>query len=117
MPTSGLIQCLIVAATLAGGQLLFKRAALDINAGFAERGLAVLASPWLISALVLYAAATGLWVWILMRVELSRAYPFVLLAAVLVPLGSRLFFGEMLGVRYLIGFTVIIAGLAIMNWR
>ena len=45
-------------------------------------------------AVALYAAATLLWVRILTTVPLSRAYPFVALAFVLVPAAGYLFFHE-----------------------
>ena len=80
------------AATTAGGQLLFKTPAL--------RGLAMVRSPSgspafcstgiFFVALILYAALTVLWVWILSFTQLSRAYPFLGLAFALTPaLGCR----------------------------
>ena len=79
------------AAAMAGGQLLFKIAAMR-GAGArhsSERIAGLLLNGYFIVALVLYAALTVLWVWILSFTPLSRAYPFVALAFALTPaLGS-----------------------------
>lgn len=109
--------CLAVAGILAIGQILFKRAADDLSArgGFTLDALA--SSPWLVAAVAFYALATLLWVWVLMRVPLSRAYPFVLLAAPLVPLWSWWHLGESLGLRYVAGALLVVAGLALIQSR
>ena len=60
-----------------------------------------------------YAAATLLWVRILMTVPLSRAYPFVALAFVLVPAAGYVFFHESVSLRYAAGTALIIAGVIV----
>jgi hypothetical protein len=70
------------AATTAGGQLLFKTPALR-GAGdgpLAERIAGFLLNGYFFVALILYAALTVLWVWILSFTQLSRTYPFLALA-------------------------------------
>ena len=72
---------------MAGGQLLFKTAALR-GAGdgpLAERIAGFLPNGHFFVALILYAALTDLWVWILSYTPLSRAYPFLALAFGLTP--------------------------------
>ena len=93
---------------LAAGQILFKITAL---------GLKTTGSPWhasvmepLVLALILYGTVTAIWVWVLQNVALSRAYPFMALSFVIVPLASWLVFGEQLDLRYLIGTTLIFFG-------
>ena len=80
------------AAAMAGGQLLFKTAALR-GAGdgpLAERIAGFLPNGYFFVPLILYAALTVLWVWILSYTPLSRAYPFLALAFALTPaLGCR----------------------------
>ena len=75
------------AAAMAGGQLLFKTAA---PRGAGDGPLAAGISGFLLNgyffvALILYAALTVLWVWILSFTPLSRAYPFLALAFALRP--------------------------------
>jgi drug/metabolite transporter (DMT)-like permease len=115
MPTIIMIFCICMAVLLSIGQILFKFAAQDL-ASATERGLiTALLSPWLFAAVALYAVTTVLWVYILTRAPLSQAYPFVLFGMALVPLAAHLFFGEVLSVRFLIGMTLVIAGLTVMH--
>lgn len=72
-------------------------------------------SPWLIGAICLYAASTALWVSILMFSPLSRAYPFALLGAGLVPLGANLLLGETLSPTYLFGLGLVVVGVAVIQ--
>ena len=111
-----LFVCLVMAASLAGGQLLFKQAAGDVQSRFATSWIEAALSPWLLAALVLYAASTVLWLYILAHVPLSRAYPFVLLGAAMVPLLARFALGEPLPSLYLVGVAVVIGGLAIIQF-
>jgi drug/metabolite transporter (DMT)-like permease len=103
---------LAVAATLGGGQLLFKLAANRLVMGQGPGALAVsfLNLP-MVAALVLYAAATVLWVYLLHGLPLSRAYPFVALAFAFVPLLSWLVFRDALDLRYGLGLALMLAGL------
>jgi hypothetical protein len=75
------------AAAMAGGQLLFKTAALR-GAGdgpLGERMAGFLLNGYFFVALILCAALTLLWVWILSFTPLSRAYPFLAPAFALTP--------------------------------
>jgi drug/metabolite transporter (DMT)-like permease len=101
------------AAAMAGGQLLFKTAALR-GAGdgpLGERMAGFLLNGYFFVALILYAALTVLWVWILSFTPLSRAYPFVALAFALTPALGVLFFAEPLSMRLVIGIVLILCGL------
>ena len=62
-------------------------------------------------ALILYAALTVLWVWILSFTPLSRAYPFLALAFTLTPALGCLVFAEPLSMRLVIGIVLILGGL------
>jgi drug/metabolite transporter (DMT)-like permease len=101
------------AAAMAGGQLLFKLAAIrGAGAGaLGERLGASLLNGYFVAAVVLYAALTVLWVWILTFTPLSRAYPFVALAFVLTPTLGVLLFSEPVSMRLVIGIVLILGGL------
>jgi drug/metabolite transporter (DMT)-like permease len=101
------------AGAMAGGQLLFKMAALRaIHEGsFIERAMGLLLNGYFLVALALYAALAGLWVWILTFTPLSRAYPFVALAFALTPALGGLLFAEPISVRLVIGIGLILCGL------
>lgn len=95
------------------GQLLFKRAAVELTVG---QGLtAWVFNGWLLTAFFVYGATTLLWVWILRYVPLNVAYPFMALAFIFVPLLSSVFIGEVLSTRVFIGAAFIIIGLLITS--
>jgi undecaprenyl phosphate-alpha-L-ara4N flippase subunit ArnE len=99
---------------LAAGQILFKRAALQIGTAQGTGWIldvARLPTMWL--ALLLYGAATLLWVRILTTVPLSRAYVFAALAFVLVPAAGYLLFDESISLRFIFGTVLIIAGVVV----
>jgi drug/metabolite transporter (DMT)-like permease len=106
------LELLCFPVAIAAGQILFKRSAAQIDTG----------GPWLLelarlpamwAAVALYAASTLLWVRILTAVPLSRAYPFVALAFVLVPAAGYLLFDEPINTRYALGTALIVAGVIV----
>ena len=96
------------------GQVLFKFSALRADP---KGGLWALAtSPYLLAAGAIYVSATFLWVVQLKYVPLNRAYPVFALAFVIVPLISNWLFGERLSLPYLLGSTLILAGVSLCAW-
>jgi multidrug transporter EmrE-like cation transporter len=69
--------------------------------------------PWVLSALIAAFIAALAWMAALTRLELSRAYPFVALSFVLVPIGSALFFSEGLDIYKFAGMVLIVAGIVV----
>ncbi|MCZ4280907.1 EamA family transporter [Kiloniella laminariae] len=96
------------------GQLLFKKASMEINW---SGGLLELFNPWLIVAITLYAGATLVWVWILRTVPLNFAYPFTALAFVIVPVAASYIFKESLGWPNVVGTVLIMAGIAVISLK
>ncbi len=109
------VACLVFASSLAVGQILFKLAAGDLKQRLPLGWVEAMFSPWLVSAIVLYVASTALWLYILSHLPLSRAYPFTLLGATLVPLLAWRVLGESLPGPYLLGLALVLAGLAIIQ--
>jgi drug/metabolite transporter (DMT)-like permease len=107
---------LAYAAGMAGGQLLFKAAALRYasDAPLGERLLSLVQNVYFLAAIVLYVALTVLWVWILTFTPLSRAYPFVALAFAITPLLAGFVFGEAVTARLMIGIGLILGGLLLV---
>jgi drug/metabolite transporter (DMT)-like permease len=101
---------------MAGGQVLFKFAALrDIpDASVGARLLGLVQNAPFAAAILLYVALTVLWVWILTFTPLSRAYPFVALAFAITPLLGGLVFGEPISPRLLIGLLLLLGGLLLV---
>jgi drug/metabolite transporter (DMT)-like permease len=104
------------AGGMAGGQLLFKAAALRYasEAPLGERLLSLVQNVYFLAAIVLYVALTVLWVWILTFTPLSRAYPFVALAFAMTPLLAGFAFGEAVTARLMIGIGFILGGLLLV---
>ena len=103
---------------MAVGQVLFKLAARDLSrleAASTDRlARALFFNPWFIIAILLYAALSVEWVWILGGMKLSTAYPFVALSFVLTPLLGYFVFGEAVGWSHAAGLSLIVAGILVI---
>lgn len=106
------VACLILfTVSLSAGQLLFKTVGLALRTGpLSETALRVLQMPVLYAALALYGGATALWIWILSRVPLTEAYPWVALGMVLVPLIGWFVFDERVKPLFWLGVALILVG-------
>jgi drug/metabolite transporter (DMT)-like permease len=113
---SQIVMLVAYAGGMAGGQILFKLAALRgaADAPLGERMIAMLSNGFFVAALLLYGALTVLWVWILNFTPLSRAYPFVAVAFAVTPLLGGLLFAEPVTTRLIIGICVIFVGLLLV---
>lgn len=97
-------------AVMTIGQVLFKQAAINYNKVGIIFDISVLGI--LVVAGALYITSSGLWVWALRYVEISKAYPYFALGFVFVPLLGAWMFGETLTLRYVFGVLLIVAGVA-----
>ncbi|MDI1276636.1 EamA family transporter [Methylobacter sp.] len=109
----GRLIILACVAVMTIGQILFKLVATNYNKTESLFDWGVLGV--LIIAGVLYITSTGLWVWALRTVEISRAYPYFALGFVFVPLLGAWMFGEILSLRYGLGVILIIAGVVLTS--
>ncbi len=101
------------AVAMAFGQILFKIAALRVGAtgSLGERLTALAHNGYFAVSIVLYAALTVVWVWILTFTPLSRAYVFVALSFIMTPFFAAAVFGEPISIRLVIGIGLIVGGL------
>jgi len=76
--------------------------------------LRALRSPELIGAVVTIAAGTALWLTVLYRMDVSRAFPFLSLGTVAVVAASRLWLGEHVSARRWAGVVIIAVGIALV---
>jgi drug/metabolite transporter (DMT)-like permease len=101
-----------VAILLSAGQLLFKRAGLAIQGRPLADGLwTLIALPSFYLALTLYGVATVFWIYVLSRVPLIEAYPWITAASVAVPLIGWFYYGERVGPLFWVGLGLIAVGL------
>jgi len=104
------------------GQILFKKTAISISEslkpelalGLFEGIIKALSVPWLYCALTTYGVATIFWLYILQRIPLSVAYPFSVLAMVIVPILALFLFNEQINWSYWVGLIFIVIGLIII---
>jgi multidrug transporter EmrE-like cation transporter len=108
---------LTVTCLLAGGQFLFKAAGLAIQHQTLPEVIWTLATlPSFYLALAIYGSATVLWIYVLSRVPLTQAYPWVAGATVLVPLLGHVFYGEVVSPIFWMGMALILAGLLLTQF-
>jgi drug/metabolite transporter (DMT)-like permease len=102
---------------LAFGQVYFKSVGLILRGHSGMEAIALaLRAPSLYLALFLYGGATLLWIWILSRVSLSQAYPWVAVGMVVVPLLGWLVFGERVAPVFWLGVAFIVVGVALTQY-
>lgn len=107
---------LVAAATLSASQVLQKLGADRRLRGArtAHQWLAGLLSRELLGALFLLIAGTLLWLLVLYRMDVSRAFPFLSLGYVLVIAISRFWLHEHVPRRRWVGVVLIAAGIAMI---
>jgi len=115
--TINLISLSAVSGALAAGQILFKRLGLSLQGQELASGLLSLArNPKLYLALAIYGFATVLWIWILSRIPLTRAYPWIAATTAIIPLLGWLIFEERVAGSYWIGLFLIVIGLMLTQY-
>lgn len=100
---------IICVLCISAGQVLFKLSANSLRDTVSIWGLFL--NPIFIMAIILYGLTTLGWVWCLQEVPLNRAYVFMSLAYIIVPVLGLLFFKEVLTIRYLFSVILIVSGI------
>ena len=97
------------------GQIMFREAAVKFSGKpVSELMLGLIRTPIFHGALILYAFATVLWVWLLSRYPLALAYPIAVMAVVFTPLIDCFVFRQSLPVTYWPGLGLMIAGVLVI---
>jgi drug/metabolite transporter (DMT)-like permease len=109
----GKIIILACVAVMTLGQLLFKQVAINYNKVGTLLDIGVMGL--LLVAGSMYLVSSGLWVWALRSVEISKAYPYFALGFVFVPLLGAWLFGEILTFRYGLGVALIVIGVSLTS--
>ncbi len=102
---------------LAAGQLLFKHVG-DALRGrpLSEAALVLTRQPALYAALCLYGLSTLLWIWILSRIPLTQAYPWVAVGIIVVPILSHHVYSEAAGPLYWLGAALCAVGVLLTQY-
>ncbi len=112
LPVMGLL--IFTPLTIAGGQILFKKAGENLASSGAPFVTAFI-DPIFILAVAIYGGATMLWLYVLKNVPLTYAYSFMALTFIFVPILAMLFLGEKLTPKYFLGLGLVISGLLIVQ--
>ena len=113
MSKNQILLALLCVGMIASGQILFKKSGMEIRESgtwFTLRNLFLLGA-----AFAIYVSATFLWIGLLKAVPLSRAYVFMSLSFVIVPVAGIFVFGEKLSLAYVAGASLIVIGVLIAS--
>jgi len=103
----------LVTVTLNGSaQLLLRKAALSGASPTNPQSL--ITNGWFMGGIFAYAFSVLTWLFVLKRVPLSVAAPFVALVYVVVPVVSRLVFGDTILPRMWAGMLLIVIGVTLV---
>ena len=106
------VQLVIVALTVAVGQVLLKYGAgLVPPINSVAGAIKLFAQPVIIGALALYGFGAILWIVTLQHVPLTTAYPFIALSFALTPLAAIIVLHEPVDSRYFVGIALILSGI------
>ena len=107
---------LLAVTALSTGQVLQKVGAARHLTGqrTLRQWLAALVSPEIVAAIVCMGAGTALWLAVLYRMDVSRAFPFLSLGSIFVVAASRWLLRERVSVYRWAGVALIAAGIAMV---
>lgn len=80
----------------------------------AQGAIGIVFNPWVFSGLSCYAISIVLWMYVLSKVQVSFAYPFLSVGYVIVVGAAYLFFREPVSVMKLAGIALICAGVVLV---
>lgn len=116
MPLTQLSFVIMTVVALSVGQILFKMAAADYHSS-AVGFIGIILNAKLIVALVVYAFATLMWLYVLKTIPLRVAYPFTSLAFFVVPVLARFLLGEHINWNTFAGAALIALGVWVSVYR
>lgn len=93
-------------------QLLLRKAAL--SGASPSDPLSLVRNVWFMVGLAAYAFSVLTWLFVLRRVPLAVAAPFVALVYVLVPLASRFVFDDRVNSRMWVGMLLVVCGVTLV---
>lgn len=107
---------LLAVALLSASQVLQKVGATRRLAGVRNPGdwIKALLSPELLGAIACIVAGTALWLAVLYRMDVSRAFPFLSLTTVVVMAASQFVLREQVSLHRWAGVALIVIGIALV---
>ena len=74
-----------------------------------------LTQPWVVGGLAIYAAGTALWIYAVSHRHISFLYPLTALTYVIVAVGGKFMFGELISTGRWLGIGVVVIGVAMLQ--
>ena len=74
--------------------------------------LTIFTSPWVLIGLACFGLSAVVWLFVLSKIPLSSAYPFVALGIAITVVAGRFLFGEPISAAKLIGVVIILVGIS-----
>lgn len=120
MPFPTLLLLLTAVSLTAFAQIAFKvgvtkKAPISEEATFIDALLPFILSPYIWLGLMTYGVSTVLWLWVLSKIDLSLAYPFVGLSFVLTMILASVLLDENLSVLRIGGTFLIVIGCVLVS--
>jgi undecaprenyl phosphate-alpha-L-ara4N flippase subunit ArnE len=95
-----------------GAQLLLRQAAM--TGATPTSPATLLRNTWFMAGVAAYGVSVLTWLFVLRRVPLSIAAPFVALVYVLVPLASRVLFSDPISTKMWLGMLLVVLGVTLV---
>lgn len=93
-----------------------KMGGLSLGCGeLANTAVKIATQPHIVVGILLFVFSMVVWLAVLSKMELSRAYPMVSISYVLVAIMARFILGESLPLTRLLGIVVILVGVTLVN--
>ena len=104
----------------ASGHMMIKHGLREVSAGVALSSLAArlaayFTQPAVVAGLVIYGLGTALWIFAVSKRDISYVFPITALNYVLVTLGGKWLFAEVIPARRWLGIAVVVIGVALMQ--
>lgn len=99
-------------------QILLKIGAMRLNiTGANLQSLqSLVTNPYVIGGIVMQVVALAIWLYVLRKVQVSYAYPFVAFGFILVLVVGRVTFGDTLDLPRIIGIGLIVVGILCLSF-
>ena len=88
---------------------------LDVNASGWSTLSQAFVSPYVLAGLAMYGLGAILWLFVLARLDVSMAYPFVGLGFILTMLLGFLLLGEVLSILRIVGTLLVLIGVTLIS--
>lgn len=118
---SDFLTLILAIGTAASGNLLLKKAALQIGKlsftpeNFISELFKIFTNPWIFIGLSFYVAGFLFWIKTISGQDLSKVYPILVSATItIILIGSSIFFKEQLSFLRILGILIILAGIYIV---